>query len=53
MNALHRSRSTKSTPTAVLFGVPQGLDLGPILFLLKTADLLGLIDTWVTATSLS
>jgi len=40
-----RCRKSTSHPTAVLCGVPQGWVLGPILFLLYTADLLLLVES--------
>jgi len=41
-----RTIVTTSKPSAVLFGVPQGSVLGPIVFVLYTADILQLVRNY-------
>ena len=39
--------STMSTPTTMMFGVSEGLDLSPKHFLLYRRDLVGLVEMYV------
>jgi len=47
-----RCGSTKSAPKLVVYSVPQGSVLGPILYLLDTADLIQLIERYDLSTHL-